>query len=162
MSNNNIEVFSYQDSTVRTLTDEHGEVWFVAKDVCDVLEISDYHQAVETLDDDERGRYSIPTPGGMQSMTTINEPGLYKLIFKSRKPSAKEFTRWVTHEVLPQLRKTGSYSLPSVARSVQVDKKDKLPAHSGGIKAGERLAAKGRLQGRFRLFMAGAARLQTR
>ena len=142
MSNNNIEVFSYQDSTVRTLTDEHGEVWFVAKDVCDVLEISDYHQAVETLDDDERGRYSIPTPGGMQSMTTINEPGLYKLIFKSRKPSAKEFTRWVTHEVLPQLHKTGSYSLPSVARAIQVDKKDKLPAHSGGIKAGERLAAK--------------------
>ena len=141
--NNNIQVFNYQDFTVRTFTDENGEVWLVAKDVCAVLGIADAHTAIRDLDDDEKGRQDMPTPGGMQTMTVINEAGLYKLTFRSNKPGAKEFTRKVTHEILPQINHTGSYSIndskPVVAEQ---KKKGNLPAHSGGIKAGERLAQK--------------------
>ncbi len=111
---NALQVFSYQDSQIRTYTDESGEVWLVAKDVCGVLGIVDTHVAIRELDDDEKGRCNIPTPGGMQNMSIINEPGLYKLTFKSRKPGAKEFTRKVTHEILPQIRKTGFYVAPEV------------------------------------------------
>ena len=109
--NNALQVFTYKTHQVRTTTID-GEVWFVAKDICDILEIADTHTAIRELDEDEKGGHNIPTPGGMQDMTIINEPGLYKLIFKSRKPEAKSFTRWVTHDVLPSIRKTGSYSLP--------------------------------------------------
>ena len=108
-----LQVFSYNDKQVRT-TEINGEIWFVARDVCDVLEIVDYHQAVEVLDEDEKGiGYSIPTPGGKQNMTVICESGVYALVFKSRKPEAKAFTRWVTHDVLPSIRKIGSYSVDS-------------------------------------------------
>lgn len=91
--------------------DKDGEVWFVAKDVCIILGLADIHTAIRSLDDDEKGRQSLPTPGGIQEMTIINEPGLYKLTFKSRKTEAKNFTRWVTHKVLPAIRKTGAYSV---------------------------------------------------
>ena len=110
-NNSAIQVFKYNGSRKVRTVDRDGEVWFVAKDVCNILEVADYHQAVERLDDDERGRYKVPTPRGIQEMTTINEPGLYKLIFKSRKTEAKNFTRWVTHEVLPAIRKTGAYAV---------------------------------------------------
>ena len=110
MNNNAPQVFSYKDHQVRTTT-INGEIWFVAKDICDILELSDVSMSTQGLDDDEKGTSKICTPGGMQDMTVINEPGLYKLIFKSRKPEAKSFTRWVTHDVLPSIRKTGSYSL---------------------------------------------------
>ena len=69
--NSNIQVFNYQDFTVRTFTDTDGEVWLVAKDVCAVLGIADAHTAIRDLDDDEKGRQDMPTPGGMQSMTVI-------------------------------------------------------------------------------------------
>lgn len=104
-----LQVFEYKGTQVRTV-ERDGEIWFVAKDVCNVLEIADYHQAVETLDDDERGRYSVPTPGGMQTMTVISEPGLYALVLKSRKAEAKDFSRWVRHDVLMQIAHTGSYN----------------------------------------------------
>ena len=109
---NALQVFEYKGANVRTI-ERDGEAWFVAKDVCDVLEIADYHQAVEALDDDERGRYSVPTPGGNQLMTAISEPGLYALVLKSRKPEAKEFSRWVRHEVLPAIRQHGGYLTPA-------------------------------------------------
>ena len=67
------------------------------------------------VDDDEKGVGSIDTPGGPQEMSTVNEPGLYSLVLRSRKPEAKEFKRWLTHEVLPQIRKTGRYSLAQPA-----------------------------------------------
>lgn len=108
---NTLQVFRYKEQEVRT-TMIDGEIWFVAKDVCDILEIIDYHQAVDALDDDEKGiGYKVPTPGGMQNMTVISEPGVYALVMKSRKPEAKQFSRWVRHEVLPQIRKTGSYNM---------------------------------------------------
>ena len=88
-----------------------GEPWFVAADACRALELDDVSKAVSRLDDDEKGITTIDTPGGEQSMLTVNEPGLYRLVFASRKPEAREFQRWVYHEVLPSIRKTGGYSV---------------------------------------------------
>ena len=142
--NSNIQVFNYQDFTVRTYTDEDGEVWLVAKDVCAVLGISKYRDAIADLDEDERMSINVDTPGGKQDMAAINEPGLYKLTFRSNKPGAKEFTRKVTHEILPQINHTGSYSINNSKPVITEDTREKhtLPAHSGGIKAAERLAVR--------------------
>ena len=107
---NELQLFSYNSQQVRTVVQD-GEPWFVAKDVCDILEIKDVSMATQSLDDDEKGTSKIGTLGGMQTMTTISEPGLYALVLKSRKPEAKQFSRWVRHEVLPSIRKTGSYSI---------------------------------------------------
>lgn len=107
--NNALEVFSYKNQQVRTV-EQDGQVWFVAKDVCDILGIKNVNDTVrKELDDDEKGIEKIYTPGGNQDMTVVTEPGLYKLIFRSKKPEAKEFTRWVTHELLPQVRQHGMY-----------------------------------------------------
>jgi prophage antirepressor-like protein len=88
-----------------------NEPWFVAKDICEALTIEKYRDAVSRLDDDERGSVVVDTLGGKQSMTAVNESGLYDLIFQSRKPEAKVFRKWVTGEVLPTLRKTGRYEM---------------------------------------------------
>ena len=88
-----------------------GEPWFVAVDVCRALEID--RTASRRLDDDEKGVCSTHTPGGLQDVTIINEPGLYTLVLGSRKPEAKAFKRWITHEVLPSIRKTGAYATDS-------------------------------------------------
>lgn len=104
--NNSIQRFDFKGAALRTLTDENGEPWFVAKDVCDILEISNPSDALKRLDDDERSRFNL----GRQGETNIvNEAGLYVLVLGSRKPEAHEFKRWVTHEVLPQIRRTGGY-----------------------------------------------------
>lgn len=87
-----------------------GELMFVAKDVCDCLEITKYRDAISRLDSDERGSVKLDTPGGKQDIAAINEYGLYNLVLSSRKPEAKEFKRWITHDVIPAIRKTGSYS----------------------------------------------------
>lgn len=86
-----------------------GEPWFVATDVCKALEIGTTSKALERLDDDEKGMNSIPTHGGEQNMSIINEAGLYSLVLGSRKPEAKAFKRWITHEVIPTIRKHGAY-----------------------------------------------------
>lgn len=93
---------------VRTLT-IGGEAWFVAADVCKALELGNPSMTVERLDDDEKGISTIDTLGGKQRMAIINEPGLYSLVLSSRKPEAKAFKRWITHEVLPNIRKHGVY-----------------------------------------------------
>ena len=88
-------------------------MWFVAKDVCDVLGLKNSRKAVSSLDDDEKNTVTISygneNQHGNPNFTIVNEPGLYRLIFKSRKAEAKQFTRWVTHEVLPDIRKHGMY-----------------------------------------------------
>lgn len=89
----------------------NGELMFVAKDVCDCLEITKYRDAISRLDSDERGSVKLDTPGGKQDIAAINEYGLYNLVLSSRKPEAKEFKRWITHDVIPAIRKTGSYSM---------------------------------------------------
>ena len=86
-----------------------GEPWFVAADVCRALGLGNSRQTLSYLDDDEKGVITSDTLGGKQEMSTINEPGLYSLILRSRKPEAKAFKRWITHEVIPEIRKTGGY-----------------------------------------------------
>ena len=104
--------FQYENCLCVRSLNIKGEPWWVAADVCAVLEISDARQALERLDADERGLYSIPTPGGVQSLRCVNESGLYSLILGSRKPEAKKFKKWITSEVLPQIRQTGGYRTP--------------------------------------------------
>ncbi len=102
--------FFQQPKELRTQIAEDGAIWFVAKDVCDFLEIVNSKDAIKVLDEDEVGKSHLTDALGREQETNIiNEPGLYKLIFRSNKPMAKQFYRWVTQEVLPQIRKTGSY-----------------------------------------------------
>ena len=91
-----------------------GILWFVARDVCACLGIGNTGDVIAALDDDEKGIDSIDTPGGRQEMSTVSEPGLYSLILRSRKPEAKRFRRWITHEVLPSIRRTGGYGAPAL------------------------------------------------
>lgn len=107
---NEIQSFTNdQFGTVRAVRGEDGEPMFVAKDVCAALGLGNSRQALARLDDDEKGVISTDTPGGEQQMQAVNEPGLYVLVLSSRKPEAKAFKRWVTHEVLPALRREGGY-----------------------------------------------------
>ena len=120
-----LQVFSYNGKELRT-TEQNGVIWFVAKDICDMLGHTNARKAVKSLDNDEKmtvtNSYSHSGQrGGAQYMTFVNEPGMYKLIFKSRKEAAKEFTRWVTHEVLPQIRQHGMYLTDKVAEVVSTD-----------------------------------------
>lgn len=88
---------------------EDEQVFFVAKDVCRVLALSNPRSSLALLDDDEKGVHSVDTPGGDQQMAVVTEPGFYRLVLRSRKPEAKAFQRWVTHDVLPALRADGAY-----------------------------------------------------
>jgi len=123
-----ITPFSFNGAEVRAITKD-GEPWFVAADVCRVLEISNSRDAVSSLDDDEKGVATTDTLGGAQSLNIISESGLYALTFKSRKPEAKAFKKWVTNEVLPAIRKTGSYiNHPSALRLLadKIEENEKL------------------------------------
>lgn len=106
-----LETFDFNSMPVRVM-DRDGQPWFVAADVCRVLELSNPSMACEGLDEDEKGISSADTLGGSQQMRIISESGLYALIFKSRKAEARKFRRWVTSEVLPAIRRTGGYALP--------------------------------------------------
>ena len=101
---------------IRQVTSK-GELWFVAKDICDILGLTNSRQATSALDDDEKGVISNDTPGGRQAMTVVNESGMYALILQSRKPEAKAFRKWVTSEVLPSIRKYGFYISPAQQKS---------------------------------------------
>ena len=105
-----IPLFQYEGAEVRTVLIE-GEAWFVAKDVCDILGLTNPTEAVRSLDDDEKNtlRISEGIQGrGNPNVNVISEPAAYKLVFRSNKPEAKVFLRWVTHEVLPQVMRSGS------------------------------------------------------
>ena len=105
------QIFQYQQHQLRTVIKD-GEPWFVAKDVCDVLNHSNHKVAVTRLDEDEVSKvYLTDSLGRKQQTTIVNEAGLYSLILTSNKPEAKQFKRWVTHEVIPSIRKTGYYSI---------------------------------------------------
>jgi anti-repressor protein len=105
-------VFDFDGAAVRVVIRD-GEPWWVASDVARVLDIGRTHDAVRGLDDDEKGTEEIRTPGGSQSLIVISEPGLYALLVRSNKREAKRFRRWVTHEVIPAIRRTGRYSVES-------------------------------------------------
>ena len=106
--NSNIQVFNYEQNDIRTILID-GEPWFVAADVCRVLDVQNSTQAIDRLDDDERAMLNIGRQG---EANIVSESGLYSLVLGSRKPEAKAFKRWITHEVIPSIRKTGTYSQP--------------------------------------------------
>ena len=108
------------DSTAVRVVGTAQEPWFVAHDVCAALGISNSRQALASLEDDEKGVSITDTLGGPQELATVNESGLYALIFRSRKPQARLFRKWVTSEVLPAIRKTGTYTAPVAALTEQV------------------------------------------
>lgn len=106
---NEIAIFNFGENEIRTLVVE-GDPWFVAKDVCDILEIKNQGNAVSRLEDDEKQTVRLTdTLSRNPNTTVVNEYGLYNLILGSRKPEAKAFKRWITHEVIPTIRKHGAY-----------------------------------------------------
>lgn len=127
-------VFNFGTQSIRTI-DQDGEVWFVANDVCAALDIANPRQAVGRLDDDEGGVISTDTPSKnqhgafgtvKQELSIISESGLYSLVMSSRKAEAKQFKRWVTHDVLPAIRKTGRYEAPSQAAAVEPQTREEM------------------------------------
>jgi anti-repressor protein len=105
------QVFNNAGMEVRVVVVDETP-WWVAADVITILGLANGKSTLHNLDDDEKGVHTVNTPGGDQSMTIVNESGLYSLILRSRKPEAKAFKRWITHEVLPAIRKTGGYQKP--------------------------------------------------
>lgn len=130
---NDLKIFENPEfGKVRTVAID-GEPWFVLKDVCEVFGEANYRRVAARLDEDEKGVSQIATPGGNQSMTIVNEPGLYSALFtmqpekargvsdeyiKNRIKQLKAFKRWITHEVIPSIRKTGSYTKPESVQLV--------------------------------------------
>lgn len=115
-----IKIFEAEAFGQVRVVDVDGEPWFVAKDVCECLELGNPRTSIALLDEDEKGVHTMDTPGGQQEMSIVSEAGLYSLILRSRKPEAKAFKRWITHEVLPSIRRTGQYggyALPRVPQS---------------------------------------------
>jgi prophage antirepressor-like protein len=108
----NLVPFMFGENHVRARVDENGNPWFVAKDVASVLGIQNIRQNLDELDEDEKGVSIVYTLGGQQQMSTISESGLYALVFRSRKPQARAFSKWVRAEVLPALRREGRYEMP--------------------------------------------------
>lgn len=103
---NDIQIFNYNDKEIRTVKKD-GDLWWVLKDVCEVLELSNPTMIAGRLDEDEVTKFDL---GGLSGVSNIiNESGLYNVILRSDKPEAKKFKRWVTHEVLPSIRKHGAY-----------------------------------------------------
>ena len=107
---NELTVFSFEACEIRTKVID-DEPWFVAKDVCDILEISNNRDAVSRLDDDERATVGLTDGSQIRNYSIVNEFGLYNLVLSSRKPEAKVFKRWITHDVIPSIRKSGGYQV---------------------------------------------------
>lgn len=101
--------YSVLDADIRMLIDGEQKIWFVAADIAKMLDIKNIRQTIAEFPEGVSSTYTLETAGGRQNSTIVSEAGLYRLIFKSRKPEAEAFVAWVTEEVLPQIRKTGSY-----------------------------------------------------
>lgn len=116
ISPDDISVINFEGVKVR-IVKNNGEPWFIVKDVCAAMEIADHLVPLRRLGEHEKGEYSIPTLGGIQRMIAVSESGFYKLITRSRKASTEgsaafRFSEWVFGEVIPSIRKTGSYGVP--------------------------------------------------
>ena len=115
------KVFNYQGNQLRTVVIDN-EPWFVAKDVCEILNHSNHKVAISRLDEDEVSKvYLTDSLGRKQQTNVVNEAGLYSLILTSNKPEAKQFKRWITHEVIPSIRKHGAYMTPETIEKVLSD-----------------------------------------
>ena len=118
---NSITTYQHEQfGTIRTTTIDN-EPWFVAKDVCNALDLKNVADSLGKLDEDEKGIALTDTLGGKQDMSVISEAGLYSLVLRSRKPEAKAFKRWVTHDVLPSIRKHGMYATPTTIEKMLAD-----------------------------------------
>jgi len=118
---NELQVFSYEGNEVRTVQ-RGGETWWVLRDVCEILDLTTPARVAERLDDDEVSlTHIIDSIGRNQETTIVNESGLYNVILRSDKPEAKQFKRWVTHEVLPSIRKHGAYMTPAKLEELMND-----------------------------------------
>ena len=113
--------FAYDGHQVRVTTGPDGEPRFVAQDVCDVLGIANGRDALSRLDEDEKGVGTTDTPGGPQKVSVLTEPGVYALAMTSRKPQAKPFVRWLSHDVVPSIRRRGGYLTPEAAEKALTD-----------------------------------------
>ncbi|MCG9060200.1 hypothetical protein LH452_15055 [Laribacter hongkongensis] len=121
--------FQFESHAVRVQVDGAGLPWFNAGDVCDALEMGNPSQAIKShVDGDDLQKLETLTPGGRQRQNHVNESGLYSLIFGSTKDAARRFKKWVTSEVLPAIRKTGSYSAPSAQAATSVPARDCISA----------------------------------
>lgn len=115
---NELQIFNYHNNEIRTVEKEDG-VWWVLADVCKVLDIGSPHKVADRLDEDERNQIPVTDSiGRQQDMTVVNESGLYNVIIRSDKPEAAPFRRWVTHEILPSIRKHGAYMTPETLEKV--------------------------------------------
>ena len=117
---NELKIFENAAFGSVRVVEREGEPWFVAKDICDCLDIRT-NDAANSLDEDEKGYESVVSPGGAQQSLVISEPGLYSLILRSRKPEAKVFKRWITHEVIPSIRRHGMYATPQTVEAMLND-----------------------------------------
>lgn len=135
---NDLKIFSSEKfGTVRTVI-KGNEPWFVAADVCKALDIGNSTMALSRLDDDEKALISIEgISRGNDTANIVNEPGLYSLVLGSRKPEAKEFKRWITHEVIPSIRKTGMYMTGDALAYALANPKNALELLSNYVKAQE-------------------------
>lgn len=115
-----VTVFNFNQSQVRTVI-RNGEPWFVAKDVCDILEINNDRQALVRIPEQHKGVSQADTLGGKQRISVISESGLYRLVLRSDKPQAEPFIEWVTSEVLPAIRKTGKYESSSISQPIPIE-----------------------------------------
>ena len=115
MENKQLQVFRNPEFGEIRVVEKDGEPWFVAVDVCDILDLSNPTIAVSRLDNDERAKFNLGRQG---DATIVNEPGLYTLILGSRKPGAKAFKRWITHDIIPSIRKYGAYMTPEKLEEV--------------------------------------------
>lgn len=139
----NITPFSFEGASVRVVTDDNGEPWFSANEVCAVLGYANPHKAVaDHIDEDDlTKREVVDGLGRRQRANHINESGLFSLILRSEKPEAKRFKRWVTHDVLPTIRKTGSYAAKGAPLSSGLPQYRKARAIDMATKAAERICA---------------------
>lgn len=139
---NELQLFENPEFGQIRVVEKDGEPWFVAADVCKALDLEDVSKAISRLDADEGTRIEIPHPQNPEKhleVNAINEPGLYSLVLGSRKPEAKAFKRWIVHEVLPSIRKTGSYSV------MPKDFASALRAYADEVEKRERLEAENKL-----------------
>lgn len=139
-------VFNFADNQVRLVVRD-GEPWFVATDVATTLGYRNAPDASRHLDDDEKGTHILRTPGGDQSLTVINESGLYALVLRSRKPEARKFAKWVTREVLPSIRKTGQYQQPVAQANPAVDYGRISPAQAQDLREIVQAIVEAKIQG---------------
>lgn len=167
-----LTVFRFKETDFKVILDDQGDPWWIAKEVCDYLGDSNYHRTLKRLHADEKGVSKVYTPGGMQDAVTINESGLYHLLFtmqpqkregveyEHRLKIVKDFRRWVTHEVLPTIRKTGVYDAAGIIDDLKI-RIEKLERGGGHLlmRPVPEIGARSMLNMIIRKFVARQARL---